>query len=61
MFKGYATTNRSHKLGYYKKGEIIPIEKDLSSANYRMIKPDGSTCIVPKSFLYNIEGGEKNV
>lgn len=61
MFKGYATTNRSHPFGYYIKGERIPIQKDLASTCYRMVKPDGSTCIVPPIYIYNItEGNEDN-
>ena len=54
MFKGYATTNRSHSCGYYSLGEVIPIEKDQASMCYKMVKNDGSTCIVPPSCIYNI-------
>lgn len=54
MFKGYATAKKTHSIGYYFKGEVIPVEKDLASTCYRMVKPDGTTCIVPPAFITNI-------
>ena len=54
MFKGYATTLRTNTVGYYVKGEVIPIEKELANTCYRMVKPDGTNCLVPPSFITNI-------
>ena len=54
MFKGYATATRSHSFGYYKLGEIIPIQKYPADSWYRMVKPDGSNCIVPAYCIKNI-------
>lgn len=54
MFEGYMQVNKTHSQGYFLKDEIIPVVKYKNENHYRMLRPNGITCLILNSYINKI-------